>query len=253
MTDCDRIDSLVTPYVDGDISPANAVVVHQHLQHCRACYGRVQAEQAVEALMRARRQTLAGIAPPAALRARCAALVGSREPTAGAPLWRAHWPSVVLAASLVLAVAGAGLYQLTVHSTRVMAAELTADHVKCFRVINSALGTHHDASMVEGSMASYFAWQMRLPEHPERVDLELVGARPCLYPEGLAAHIMYRHHGHPVSLFMLPQGARSDERIDVMGHRAAIWSVGTRTFVLIADEPRAEVERVISFVQAGLR
>ena len=64
---------------------------------------------------------------------------------------------------------------------------------------------------------------------------------------------MYRHHGHPVSLFMLPQGARPDELIDVMGHRAAIWSVGTRTFVLIADEPRAEVERMISFVHAGLR
>jgi hypothetical protein len=64
---------------------------------------------------------------------------------------------------------------------------------------------------------------------------------------------MYRHHGHPVSVFMLPQGARGDELIEVMGHRAAIWSVGQRTFVLIADEPRAEVERLTLFVHAGLR
>ncbi len=248
MTDCDRIDSLVTPYVDGDISPANAVVVQRHLQRCRACGSRVQMEQAVQALMRAHRHALTDTQPPPALRLRCVALGASHAPAASAFPWRA----LVLAASLVL-VAGAALYGLTVHSTRVMAAELTADHLKCFRVINNVLGTHHDVETVEAAMLSRFDWQMRLPDHPERADLELVGARPCLYPEGLAAHIMYRHHGHPVSLFMLPQGARGDELIDVMGHRAAIWSVGTRTFVLIADEPREDVERLISFVHAGLR
>jgi anti-sigma factor RsiW len=247
MTDCDRIDPLVTPYVDGDISPASAAVVQQHLQRCRVCYGRVQTEGAVQTLMQARRAALTSDRPPAALRVRCAALGASHAPPDRRP-----WRSLAIAASLVVAALG-GLYGLTVHSTRVMAAELTADHLKCFRVINNVLGTHHDAPTVEASMASSFDWQMRLPDHPERADLELVGARPCLYPEGLTAHIMYRHHGHPVSLFMLPQGARADELIDVMGHHAAIWSVGTRTFVLIADEPRADVERLISFVHAGLR
>ena len=38
-----------------------------------------------------------------------------------------------------------------------------------------------------------------------------------------------------------------------MGHQAAIWSVGDRTFVLIAREPRDEVERMTSFVHAALR
>jgi len=251
MTDCERIDSLVTPYVDGDISQANAVVVDRHLERCPRCCSRVRAEQAVHALMQIRRPGLAGATPPVALRARCAALAALPAPAHA--LWRRHVKSIVLAASVVLVVGGIGLHALSAHSTRVMAAELTADHLKCFRVINNVLGTRHDASVVEGEMESRFDWRMRLPEHPERVDLELVGARPCLYPEGLAAHIMYRHHGHPVSLFMLPQGARRDELIEVMGHQAAIWSVGARTFVLIADEPRADVERVISFVHAGMR
>jgi hypothetical protein len=52
---------------------------------------------------------------------------------------------------------------------------------------------------------------------------------------------------------MLPHSSRADELIDVVGHRAAIWSSGSRTFVLIADEPRAEVERLISFIHEGLR
>ena len=64
---------------------------------------------------------------------------------------------------------------------------------------------------------------------------------------------MYRHDGRPVSLFMLPPRARPEELVEVLGHEAAIWSVGDRTFVLVAREPRAEVERMASFVTAALR
>ena len=46
---------------------------------------------------------------------------------------------------------------------------------------------------------------------------------------------------------------RADQVVDVMGHEAVIWSGGGRTFVLIAREPRAEVERMASTVQAALR
>jgi hypothetical protein len=82
--------------------------------------------------------------------------------------------------------------------------------------------------------------------------LHLVGSRPCLYGEGRIAHIMYRHEGRPVSLFMLPNSSRSRELVEVLGHQAAIWCVGNRTFVLVAREPRREVERLASFVQASL-
>jgi len=167
-----------------------------------------------------------------------------------------HWISRAtpwaLAASLVLVVGGAFLYQATGASSRVLAAELTADHIKCF-AMNSALGTHHAASVVEASMLSGFGWSMHLPEEPSRAGLELVGSRPCLYGEGKIAHIMYRHQGQPVSLFMLPRTARTDELVEVLGHEAAIWCAGNRTFVLVSDEPRREVERMATFVQASLR
>jgi hypothetical protein len=67
------------------------------------------------------------------------------------------------------------------------------------------------------------------------------------------AHIMYRHNGNPVSISMLPASARHAALVEVMGHQAAVWSAGNRTFVLIAREPRAEVERMTSFVHAALR
>jgi anti-sigma factor RsiW len=132
-----------------------------------------------------------------------------------------------------------------------MAAELTADHVKCF-AMNGAFGKHEGTAAVEASMASSFGWSMHLPGDPARADMELVGSRQCIYGEGKIAHIMYRHQGHPVSLFMLPKAARTEELVEVLGHEAKIWCVGNRTFVLVAREPRADVERMASFVQASL-
>ena len=64
---------------------------------------------------------------------------------------------------------------------------------------------------------------------------------------------MYRHQGRPVSVFMLPDDVRKEEIVEVLGHRAAIWSVGGRTFVLVGSEPHEELERMASFVKAGLR
>jgi anti-sigma factor RsiW len=254
MTDCHHIDSLVTPYVDGDLAVTEREVVDAHLQDCGLCRDRVRAEQAVRVLMQTRGAALAVGATPPGLRTRCAALGRSAvAPTSWIGPWRARAVPVALVASLTLIVGGAFLYELTGRSTRVMAAELTADHLKCFRIINNVLGTQHEPAAVESSMSSRFAWQMRLPEHPEQAGLELVGARPCLYAEGLVAHIMYRHNGHPVSIFMLPKKARAREQIEVMGHQAAIWSVGDRTFVLIAREPRAEIERMTAFVYRAMQ
>jgi anti-sigma factor RsiW len=254
MADCKLIDSLVTPYIDGDLSATERDRVDRHLDICRACRGRVHAEQAVHALIRVRRSVLmSGTAPPA-LRTRCTGFVRSgTRPGPTAAIWRARLVPLALAASLIFIVAGAFIYELTARSTVVLAAELTADHLKCFRIINSVVGAQRQPATIEDSMASRFDWRMQLPEHAERADLELVGARPCLYGEGFVAHIMYTHHGHPVSIFMLPRSARATDRVEVMGHRAAIWSIGSRTFVLISDEPQNEVEQMTTFAHGAFR
>jgi anti-sigma factor RsiW len=251
MTECRSIDPMVTPYVDGELSELERVHVDSHLQRCSVCRGRVEVERAVRSFMHDRRSSLAANAP-ASLRARCSAAARQPARSVATFAWRTTALPFALAASLVLIVAGAFIYEVTAHSTQVMVAELTADHLKCFRV-NGLIGTHQDANTVESAMASRFDWRMQLPDHPERADLELVGARPCLYGEGLVGHIMYRHHGNPVSVFMLPRSARAEELVEVMGHQASVWSVGNRTFVLISREPRDEVERMTSFVHAALR
>src|SRR4030095_15615451 len=115
------------------------------------------------------------------LQSRAAAVPGA------APSWRARLAPLALAASLVLLVRFAFLYplttsstpvplppplaplvgfpflyQLTTSSTRVLAAELAADHFKCF-ALNDVLRTHDEPAAVESSMLSWFDWRVHLP------------------------------------------------------------------------------------------
>jgi anti-sigma factor RsiW len=266
MPNCSSIDHLVTPFVDGELADADARAIEQHLGLCSPCRARVLAERAVRNLLQERKPALRDDCAPGALRSRCAKLAqapgasgqaGQRaaaEPSRRATisLWRPRLAPLAAAASLVLLVGGAFVYQFTVSSTRLMAAELTADHVKCF-AMNAVLRTHQPAEVVESSMASGFGWDMRLPANEAGAGLELVGSRPCLYGEGKVAHIMYRHNGEPVSLFMLPRTHRAEQLVKVFGHEAAIWCVGDRTFVLVSRAPHDEVTRMAGFIHAALQ
>jgi|KBSMisStaDraftv2_1062788.scaffolds.fasta_scaffold312090_2 anti-sigma factor RsiW len=280
MLNCELLDPLVTPYVDGQLADADRRAVEQHLRACAPCESRVVAERAIRDLIGKRKPALAACCAPDRLHHWCAEAaadaarpaerprlravepdthrgnapaVGAVPPAIRSQGWRSRLAPLAAAASLILVVGTAFLYQLTSSSNRVMAAELAADHLKCFGVLNPVFHTHDDAATVESSMLSAFGWQMRLPDQASRAGLELVGSRPCLYGEGKIAHIMYRHNGEPVSLFMLPRTARTEELVQVMGHQAAIWCAGNRTFVLVAHEPKAEVERMATAVQASLR
>lgn len=265
MPNCQTIDPLVTPYVDGQLPDADRRIVDDHLRVCPPCHSRITAERAVHELICARRDALAQSCAPDRLRAKCRSaarlsrpddarvpVAPSRVTPGTAVAWRTRFAPLALAASLVLIVGIAFLYQLTAASSRVMAAELAADHLKCF-AMNGVLSTHDEPSTVESSMMSGFGWRMHLPSGASKAGLELVGSRPCLYGEGKVAHIMYRHRGEPVSLFMLPHESRVQELVEVLGHRAAIWCDGERTFVLLAREPKEEVERMAAAVQASMR
>jgi anti-sigma factor RsiW len=251
MSECRSIDPLVTPYVDGQLSEVSRAVVDRHLLACAACRSRIRAEQSALDLLLAHRAALRGAEAPVALLQRCRAMAEQIDDPA-VPAWRPRAFRLALAASVLAVVGGVSLYWLTQVSTRVMAAELAVDHMKCF-VMNAVFGTSHAHADVERSLASTFSWEASLPSDPEQAGLQLVGARPCLYGEGMMAHIMYSYEGRPVSVFMLPDNRRPDELIEVMGHQAAVWTSGDRTFVLVARESPAEVQRLASFIHATLR
>ena len=277
MSNCTSIDPLVTPYVDGELPAGERQHVDDHMRTCPPCRARVAAEEAARQLVHARKAVLTAPRAPGSLREQCAlfaraglktrATPGTPTTTPDTPTvvaqvfrpasgarrgaWRSAVLPLALAASLVAVVGGAFLYRATDSSNRLMAAQLTADHVKCFG-IDDLLGTHDSPAVVETSMLSGFDWHMHVPDDLEHSGLDLVGSRPCLYARGKVAHLMYRYQGRPVSIFMLPRSARADDLVEVFGHEAVIWSVGDRSFVLIARGSRDEVARMASFVKASL-
>jgi len=264
---CAAIDPLVTPYVDGELAAADRILVDEHLRRCPPCHARCLAEQAVRSLVRARKPGLSAERASDALRARCGALaqvtatIGGAAPASAAGQarlsrsgpagWRTRLAPIALAASLVLIVGGAFLYQSTSGSARALAAELAADHVKCF-ALDDVLGTHDTPAAVESAMLSGFGWHLTVAGQFDRACLDLVGARRCLYTHGLVAHLMYRHEGQAVSIFMLPKTERSEALVEVLGHQAAIWSAGDRTFVLVARGSRADVQRMAAYARTAL-
>lgn len=266
MPECSRVDSLVTPFVDGELPPGEQQTVATHISACQPCRAKVAAERAIRSLMQARQAELTPLAPPG-LKARCAALQAHRTstvvpfptekalpapPAFAARTWRARLAPFAMAATLLLVVGGAFLYQATRSSSRVLAAELAMDHEKCFR-LNALLGTRHSPQTVEAAMSSGFDWDVHLPDTSGHAEVSLVGSRPCLYGEGKVAHIMYMHNGKPVSLFMLPRETRQNQIVQVFGHSARIWSEGDRTFVLVARESVPELEQMAALVRTSIR
>ena len=179
MPDCPSIDPLLTPYVDGELPGVEREAVAQHLRACPPCRARVVVEQAVRDLVRARQPALQRDRASDALRTKCA-MLGSvetarssrarrvqREPLE--PLDTSLEPLEPLVAigdasraarpggDAAPVVAGVSLYQITERSTHVMAAELAADHVKCFLLQNLS-GTEQPAGPVEYALASKFGW-----------------------------------------------------------------------------------------------
>ena len=113
----------------------------------------------------------------------------------------------------------------TRRSDALLAAQLTADHSKCFKLFGPPDGTAADALNIERMLFEQYGWKIHVPSSSADDDVQLIGARRCLYGDGLVPHVMYRVHGQDVSLFVLPgSGTRKADDLVTLGHRSQIWS-----------------------------
>ena len=232
MTHCTDVERLAARYVDGEATAAERGEVERHARRCPECHESLAAERAVRRVLRANAAALASAdtAPPA-LTARLTALAAGRP--AGARAWStpARLVRAAVAASLVLA---GGLWLTSVvtrQSTTVLAAQLTADHVKCFL-------TNHDRGVLDpqhvaADLRARYGFDARVPASRADLGLRLVGARRCLSGEGTNAHILYTWQGQSVSLYMLPGSGPARQARSVLGHTSEMWSGHNGTYVLV--------------------
>ena len=157
--------------------------------------------------------------------------------------------SLSMAAALLLVVGGVLLYALTGLSPTVLAAQLTVDHVACFAVHDA--DTPVDVRASEEQYERAYGGDIRLPRAVIG-GLQLVNMRRCFCGEGVAAHAMYRLHGRPVSLYVIPDANRGRASMDVFGHDAVMWSNGNATYVLVSKEPRETLEALARQMEGAL-
>ena len=237
MSDCRFVVAHVTSYVDDLIEADHRVEVDRHLEGCASCRLAVAGERGG--------QTRFVTTPRVFVRSRCrpvsvrAASPSSTGGSASArvPGWRRTLVPTVLSVILLVFTASAIFSLATRRSDAVLAAQLTADHSKCFKLF---VGEESSMSAEEAEqlLSQQYGWKIHVP--PSTAGMQLLGVRRCLYADGLIPHVMYRSNGEDLSLFVLNGVTRHATDLVTFGHRSQIWTRGDTTFVLVSPTEKSD-------------
>lgn len=248
IRDCDDLDAHLTPFVDGEDAADTHRAVTAHLTACPPCRRHADDESAARQLVHEHRDELR-VQAPSALRARCTRLQAPQSAPARSFAVR-RWLPLSLAATLVLAVAGVFLFGLN-NPVEALAASLALDHVKCFKVGDSA--SPADASAAERRWEHDEGWAIVVPKTTPSEQLTLVSVRHCVSTDGRTAHLMYRWRGAPLSLYVLPEDAGRTGVVTKMGQDAIIWSANRRTYAVVSAAPPQELSEIVDYMKANAR
>jgi anti-sigma factor RsiW len=181
MSECGLVISQLTLYVDEQLEPDRRIDVERHLDGCVSCRGVLARERGGQTVLRRCAPLLREEPLPPGLRSRCQSLVREQARAASLPGWRRTIVPTVLSAILLVFTASAIFSLATRRSDAVLAAQLTADHSKCFKMFVAGNPPVMDAHEVEEMLVREYGWKIHVP--PSVDGLQLIGARRCLYDE----------------------------------------------------------------------
>jgi len=258
MSDCRQTVERLASYVDNLLPPQEQADVTRHLSVCPPCRFAATAERGARTILREKAPTLTTQPMPPGLRGRCEALARDHSRKDPSTVWgrlrvalRASAPRLVpvsVSGVLIVFTATALFALATQRSNTLLAAQLTADHAKCFRIFAGPDSAPADAAHLEQMLLDRYGWNVQLPPSSASAGVQLIGARRCLYADGRVPHVMYRISGQDVSLYMLEGVAREPADVTSLGHRSRIWSRGDRTYVLVSPESAGELTAAAQYV-----
>ncbi len=224
--------------------------VARHLAECGACQRSLRLQREMHGLVRARAERLQMRAPDA-LRARLAERLGATAPTAARRWSPLRMP---VAATLTLALLGSIVYGMTSASSRVLAAQLALDHLKCVQLVGE--GSSLNPMQALRDWTAQYHWTPKVPAVSPARRGSLVGVRRCLYGHGHLAHLLYDIDGHVVSLFVMPRSehpaAEAPASHSFLGQQAQVWGHDDQTFAVVGDvSPEALAHLAEEFRQAA--
>src|SRR5687767_6099724 len=192
MDDCRRIAERLAAYTDASLPPAERDEVERHVAACPPCRDEATRQSGAHAVLRARADRLRAETLPPGLRSRCEALAREHAALPPARSWATRLVPVTLAAILLVFTGAAIVSLATQRSDALFAAQLTADHTRCFRQHVGAEAPGLDAAQVEARLARDYGWRLHVPASLPNDEVRLVHARRCLYADGRIPHVLYR-------------------------------------------------------------
>jgi len=236
---CEELEPLFAPYVDGEGSAEQREAVRQHLERCSVCRRAVEDERAVRAAFSICRTRLAAHASTR-LHERCEACACSP-----AAWWRLgtarraathRWLPLSFAATMLLAVVVVFLLGIN-GGDRALAAQLAIDHLKCFKFAPDHADT--DPVSAAAQWQADYGWAVAVPHDEPQEELELLHVRRCMSTQGSSAHIMYKWHGQPLSVYILNSVPKSDMRVErlvaSLGEQTVMWTDQGRTYAVVGQ------------------
>jgi hypothetical protein len=157
-----------------------------------------------------------------------------------------------MVATLLLAIGGVFVLGLR-SGSEALAAQLANDHIECFKAAPSPI-ILPDAKALAREWATARGWAIKVPDSTRVEDLELLDVRRCISSNGHTAHLMYKWHGQPLSVYVLnthePQTSDAPRVIEHLGQEEIIWSKGGRTYAIVTRGRPSDIEHVAQYVRA---
>jgi len=262
MKNCQDLEPLLTPYVDGEATADQRAAIEVHLAACPTCREFADAEAHARELVKQCRDQL--ITPaPARLHQKCADLArqeaaaaasasaSARASAAGAPRgaepsprasWL-RWAPVSLLATAALVIVGVFLYSYIGPGGTALAAQLAKDHVRCTGIVGGR--APGDPEQQKATWKQRLGWSVDVPTFSPGDELQFVQLRRCIHDKNVnMAHILYRRGGRLLSLFVMPEPEPNHSEFEVAGERTVIWSQGGRTYAVVGANSSAELHEL---------
>jgi anti-sigma factor RsiW len=251
---CDRVQLLLNPYIDGELDLVSSLEIEEHLQECASCARRYQELLAVHT---AASNTALSYAVPAGLeqRIRTSVRKANPAPPAWAQLpWNRLAPAVGLAAVLLILVVIFGRSWLAPSQEAMLAQQVETAHV------NSLMANHLTdvASTDQHTVKPWF--DGKLDFSPPVVDLAaqgfpLIGGRLDYLDNHPAAALVYRRNQHVINLFIWPASDRSSalSASTINGYNLYQWNQSGMTFWAVSDLEKNQLKAFVELVQKNIR